>query len=179
MKHNVHSDCGNRKTYANNFFMFMHLKAYFVNNTFMPLGIHKLNIRKCSHYVSITSVLLIIYKQITLNKTMLYNVVFWQSSALTDKILQFGSKLTGCRFWSASVNNLIIPTRAHWVIVGKNRIILKITVRTTENTTITVPLDFFFFHLLFGGGYFCFGYVRFWWFGFGWLVGLGFFFFFK
>lgn len=95
-------------------------KAYFVNNTFVPLGIHILHIRKCIHYISTTSVLLFIYKQIMLNKTMrFYNVVFWQSSALTDKILIFSSKLSGCRFWSASVNSLIIPTRAHWIIVGK------------------------------------------------------------
>jgi len=79
----------------------------------MPLGTHKLNIQKCIHYRSTTSVLLFIYKQIMLNKTMLYNVVFWQSSALTDKILKFSSKLSGCRFSSASVSSLIIPTRAH------------------------------------------------------------------
>lgn len=141
MKHSVQSDSCNRKIYMNNLLMFMQTQGLFCKQH-MPLGIHKLNIRKCIHYISITSVLLFIYKQIMLNKTMLYNVVFWQSSALTDKILKFNSKLSGCRFWSVSVNSLIIPTRAHWIIVGKNRVILKISLRTMENANITCTSGF-------------------------------------
>lgn len=85
---------------------------------------------------------------------MLYNVVFWQSSTLTDKILKSSSKLSACRFWSVSVKSSIISRRRYCITVGKIQSILKISVRTTENTT-TIPHGFgigFFF--LWGGLFF-------------------------
>lgn len=141
----------------------------------MPLGIHKLNIRKWNHYISTTSVLLFIYEQIILNKTMLYNVVFWQSSALTDKILKSNSKLSACKFWSVSVKSLSISRRIYWITVWKIESRLKVSVRTTENTTITHTSGFWErFFLLLGMFIFCLcicwvWVVLFWLFG--WFVG--------
>lgn len=148
-------------------------KAYLINNTLMPLGIHKLNIRKLNHYISTTSVLLFIYEQIILNKTMFYNVVFWQSSALTDKILKSNSKLSACRFWSVSVKSLIVSRRIYWITVGKIESILKISVSTRENTSITRTSGFWDkLFLLLERFIFCSVYVRVWWFCFGYLAGL-------
>lgn len=139
----------------------------------MPLETHKLNIRKWIHYISTTSVLLFIYEKIMFNKTMVYNVVFWQSSALTDKILKLNSKLSACRFWSISVKSLIILRRIYWITVGKIESILQISVRTTENTTLTHISGFWDrLFLLLGRFIFCFLYVRFWWFCSGCLAGL-------
>lgn len=151
-------------------------KAYSINNTLVPLRIHKLNIRKWIHYINTTSGLLLIYEQITLNKTMLYNVVFQQSSALTDKIPKLNSKLSACRFWSVSVKSLITSRRIYWIIywiiVGKIESI-QISVRTTDNTTITCTPGFWDrLFLLLGRFIFCLVYVGFWWFCFSCLADL-------